>query len=142
MCSTRPKDWSKWFPLAEYWYNTNFHSSLKLTPFEALYGYRPQHLPGISYLKEVQTKAKELVQHKQQLTKVIKDNLALAHERMKKFADQSRTDKSFAIEDYVFLKLQSYRKNSIALRKHLKLAAKFYGPFKVVEKIGAMAYKL
>jgi len=28
-----PKDWSKWLPLAEYWYNTTFHSALGITPF-------------------------------------------------------------------------------------------------------------
>ncbi|GKB41921.1 retrotransposable element Tf2 [Tanacetum coccineum] len=35
-CMTRekPKDWVKWFPLAEYWYNTNFHSSINTTPYE------------------------------------------------------------------------------------------------------------
>ena len=33
-----------WLPLAEFWFNTNFHSSTKVTPFEALYGYPPPRL--------------------------------------------------------------------------------------------------
>lgn len=39
-CSTgdRPKKWTLWFPWVEWWYNTNYHSSSHLTPFEALYG--------------------------------------------------------------------------------------------------------
>ena len=46
MCSDMPKLWSKWLPLAEYWYNTNFHSTIQTTPFEAVYGRPPpQHLP-------------------------------------------------------------------------------------------------
>ena len=46
MCSDSPKLWSKWLPLAEYWYNTNFHSTIQTTPFEAVYGRPPpQHLP-------------------------------------------------------------------------------------------------
>lgn len=34
-----PKQWSKWLPLAEFWYNTNFHSALGHTSFEVLYGH-------------------------------------------------------------------------------------------------------
>lgn len=35
----KPQSWVEWLPLAEFWFNTNFHTSIKLTPFEALYGY-------------------------------------------------------------------------------------------------------
>jgi hypothetical protein len=34
-----PKEWPKWLSLAEYWYNTNFHSALGTTPFEVSYGH-------------------------------------------------------------------------------------------------------
>lgn len=47
-----PKDWSCWLPLAEWWYNTNFHSSSQLTPYEVVYNQPPPHhlpyLPGDS----------------------------------------------------------------------------------------------
>ena len=33
--------WLDWLPLAEYWYNTTFHSALGKTPFEVLYGQSP-----------------------------------------------------------------------------------------------------
>ena len=36
-----PHRWAEWLPLAEFWFNFNFHTSLKLTPFEALYGFPP-----------------------------------------------------------------------------------------------------
>ena len=38
MCSDSPKQWSKWLPLAEWWYNTTYHSSIKATPYEIVYG--------------------------------------------------------------------------------------------------------
>ena len=44
-----PRQWFKWLPLAEYWYNTSFHSALQLSPFEVLYGHPPRHF-GISNL--------------------------------------------------------------------------------------------
>lgn len=35
----RPHRWAEWLSLAEFWFNTNFHTSLKLSPFKALYGF-------------------------------------------------------------------------------------------------------
>lgn len=54
-----PKQWAKWLPLAEYWYNTSYHSALGRTPFEVLYGHPPRHF-GIS--NEIQDHASELDQ--------------------------------------------------------------------------------
>ncbi|GKB74313.1 reverse transcriptase, partial [Tanacetum coccineum] len=41
MTGGKPKEWSKWFSLAEYWYNTNFHTAIQTTPYEAVYGQPP-----------------------------------------------------------------------------------------------------
>lgn len=40
----KPKQWPKWLSWAEYWYNTNYHSAIKMTPFEDLYGRKPHVL--------------------------------------------------------------------------------------------------
>lgn len=39
--SEKPHKWSEWLPLAELWFNSNSHTSLNMTPFEALYGFPP-----------------------------------------------------------------------------------------------------
>ena len=48
--SYKQTQWVKWLPLAEWWYNTSFHTAAKMTPFMEIYGY---HTPSItSYLRE------------------------------------------------------------------------------------------
>ncbi|GJR29652.1 reverse transcriptase [Tanacetum coccineum] len=49
MTGEKPMDWTKWLPLAEYWYNTNFHSSINTTPYEVVYGQPPSlHIPYVA----------------------------------------------------------------------------------------------
>nr|GEV82965.1 hypothetical protein [Tanacetum cinerariifolium] len=43
MTGERPKEWVHWLPLVEYWYNTNYHTSINTTPFEVLYGEDEEH---------------------------------------------------------------------------------------------------
>lgn len=46
MCSEKPFSWSHWLSLAEWWYNTNFHTAIQTTPYEVVYGQAPPiHLP-------------------------------------------------------------------------------------------------
>ncbi|XP_021755359.1 uncharacterized protein LOC110720620 [Chenopodium quinoa] len=61
---------------------------------------------------------------------------------MKQNDDRKRRDEQFEIGETVYLKLQPYRQRSLAKRPFEKLAARYYGPFKVVERIGKVAYKL
>ncbi|KAG8644092.1 hypothetical protein MANES_11G098550v8 [Manihot esculenta] len=62
--------------------------------------------------------------------------------RMKQQADKRRSEKEFQEGDWVYLKLQLYRQTSLALRKNLKLAAKYYGPYQVLKRVGKVAYQL
>ena len=46
MIGERPRDWARWLSLAEWWYNTTFHSAIQTTPYETVYGQlAPIHLP-------------------------------------------------------------------------------------------------
>jgi len=61
---------------------------------------------------------------------------------MKIFADRNWTDQQFLVEDSVLLRLQPYTQSSVANRPFPKLSYKFFGPYTVLEKIGAVTYRL
>ena len=140
--AVKPTAWVDWLPLAEFWFNTNFHSSTKVTPFEALYGYPPprllDYIPGTTSVEAVN----DHLQKRQQIMSLLKQNLLLAQERMKIQADKHRMERSFTDGEWVYVKLQPYRQRSLKPTALGKLSPKFYGPFQVLHKVGEVAYKL
>jgi hypothetical protein len=109
----KPSLWVEWLPLAEYWFNTNYHTSTKLSPFEALYGYLPPRLiefmPGLTRVATVE----DLLKHRQQVVGLLEHNLVAAQARMKQQANKHRSEREFKVGDWVFLRLQPYRQKSM-----------------------------
>ena len=124
-----PNQWVKWLPLAEWWYNTNYHSATKMTPYQVLYGVAPLlHIPYFPKDSAVES-VDEYLSAKEEVIKRVREHLQPAQNRMTMVANRKRSDRSFEINDYVFLKLQPYRQHSLARRSSQKLAAKYYGPY-------------
>jgi hypothetical protein len=71
----------------------------------------------------------------------IKQHLHRAQQRMKKHADKHRSERTFNVGDLVFL-LQPYVQASLAPRAHQKLSFRYFGPYKVLSRIGSVAYEL
>lgn len=142
MSSHKPKQWEKWLALAEHWYNTNYHCSLKMSPFQALYGYPPPQLAVNNAARAEDENAENWIQERMHMMTALKDNLRIAQQRMKHYADKNMSERSFAVGDWVYLKLQPYRQVTMAVRKNVKLSSKFYGPYEVLERIRQVAYKL
>lgn len=61
---------------------------------------------------------------------------------MKAQADAKRWDVSYQVDEYVYVKLHPYRQTSLTHAKYHKLTKRYYGPFQILEKIGAVAYRL
>ncbi|GJW07538.1 reverse transcriptase [Tanacetum coccineum] len=143
-CMTKesPKDWVQWLPLAEYWYNTNFHSATNTTPYEIVYGQPPPfYIPYMSKDSKVELVDRTLTAREKTID-MLKFNLAKAQNIIKVQADKHRTEREFLVGDWVYLKLQPYRQLTVKKGKEHKLSVKFYGSFLVLAKIGQVAYKL
>jgi hypothetical protein len=137
-----PKKWAAWIPLAEWWYNTTYHTALKVSPFQALYGYPPPLINEVAIPGPLDAEARDFLQDKQEILTRLKENLTQAQARMKRYADAKRSERSFAPGDMVYLRMQPYRMASFGLGQSIKLTSKYYGPFCVLQKIGLLAYKL
>ena len=142
MTSDSPHSWSSWLPLAEWWYNTTFHSAIRSTPYEIIYRQPPVHmpyLPGESSSPSVD----RTLQKREPVIDLMKFHLLRAQNRMKQYAAARRSVREFKIGDYVYLKLQRYRQHSLKGRNipH-KLSPRYYGPFLVLDRVGSRAYKL
>ncbi|CAD6258053.1 unnamed protein product [Miscanthus lutarioriparius] len=76
------------------------------------------------------------------MTSVIQQHLSRAQTCMKRQGDKHHSERSFAVGEWVFLKVQPYVQSSVARRANQKLAFRFFGPYHILERIGAAAYKL
>jgi hypothetical protein len=85
----------------------------------------------------------EIMSNRQKAMKELKQHRVKAQSRMKRYADLKRSERHFAVGDWVYLKLQPYRQVTAKGKKgNHKLNFKFYGPFEVISKVGRVAYHL
>jgi hypothetical protein len=140
MAQENPKLWRRWLPLAEFWYNSTYHTALECSPFKALYGHDPNlgALPAVEDQSPVAGVLSDRTSH----LEVLKQHLAAAQNKMKLYADTKRSEREFQVGDKVLLKLQPYAQATVINRPLPKLAYMFFGPYTVLERIGQVAYKL
>lgn len=140
MIHQHPKKWNFWLPLAEWWYNTSYHTTIHSSRFKALYGYDPPQLSLGPYLQDAQTSTQTLIQDRQQMVQLMREDMLQAQSRMKLYVDKKRTEReSFRWEIWSFSKYNLLRGKNTLLSRPTKLSMKYFGPLKVMERIGPVA---
>lgn len=129
----------KWLPLAEFWYNTAYQSALGMTPFEVLYGHTPRHLGIVDPKSATVPDLSTWLSERNLLTQLIQQQLNHAQQRMKHQSDKNRSEREFQVRDFVFLRLQPHVQSSLAVRGNQKLSFRFYGPYKILARVGMVA---
>ncbi|GJZ37204.1 putative reverse transcriptase domain-containing protein [Tanacetum coccineum] len=135
------KGWVKHLPLAEFSYNNSYHTSIKAAPYEALYGRKCRSPVCWAKVGEAQLTGPELIQETTEKIVLIKQRIQAAQDRQKSYADLKRKPMEFEVGDRVMLKVSPW-KGVVRFGKRGKLNPRYVGPFKVLAKVGKVAYRL
>nr|GEX94770.1 putative reverse transcriptase domain-containing protein [Tanacetum cinerariifolium] len=135
------KGWVNHLPLVEFSYNNSYHATIKAAPFEALYGRKCRSPVCWTEVGEAQILSPELIQETTKKIVQIKQRMQVARDRQKSYADLKRKPMEFQVGDKVMLKVSPW-KGVVRFGKRGKLNPRYVGPFKVLERMGDVAYKL
>ncbi|XP_070010741.1 uncharacterized protein [Nicotiana sylvestris] len=112
-----------------------------MAPFEALYSMRCRSPIGWFRIGEAELIGPDLVHKAIEKVKIIKEQLKTAQSRQNSNSDVRRRDIEFKEDDWVFLKVFSL-KDIMQFGKKGKLSPRYVGPYRIIQRIGHMAYKL
>jgi len=131
-------DWYHLLPLAEYAYNNSVTTAHDMTPFFANYRYHRQ----TECVKEREAQnpgANRYAHWMQTIHQQARQSLERTREAMRRYYDRkAKQQPEFKVCDLVMLNAKNIRTK----RPSKKLAPKPYGPFKILEQRGELAYKL
>ncbi|KAI3796914.1 hypothetical protein L1987_39601 [Smallanthus sonchifolius] len=133
--------WVSHLPLVEFSYNNSYHTSIKASPFEAPYGRKFRSPICWTEVGDSQLTGPELVFETSKKIVQIRNRMAAARDRQKSYADKRRKPLEFQIGDVVLLKVSPW-KGVIRFGKRGKLNPRYVGPFKIMKRIGPVAYQV
>ncbi|GJR54759.1 putative reverse transcriptase domain-containing protein [Tanacetum coccineum] len=133
--------WERHLPLIEFSYNNSYHASIKAAPFEALYGRKCRSPVCWAEVGDAQLTGPELIHETTEKIVQIKQRIQAARDRQKSYADVRRKPLEFQVGDRVMLKVSPW-KGVVRFGKRGKLNPRYIGPFKVLAKVGTVAYRL
>jgi hypothetical protein len=140
-CALQYGSWDKSLLYAEFSCNNSYQESLKMAPFEMLYGRRCQRPLFWSEAREWKVFGPDILQEAENHVRMVRENLRVAQSRQKSYADHRRRELNFDVGDFVYLKVSPMR-GLHRFKVQGKLAPRFIGQFKILEKRGEVAYQL
>ncbi|GKA91981.1 putative reverse transcriptase domain-containing protein [Tanacetum coccineum] len=135
------KSWDRHLPLVEFSYNNSYHTSIKAAPFEALYGRKCRSPVCWAEVGDAQLTGPAIIHETTEKIVQIKSRIQAARDRQKSYANIRRKPMVFQVGDKVMLKVSPW-KGVVRFGKRGKLNPRYVGPFKVIERVRTVAYKL
>jgi hypothetical protein len=129
------RSWDKSFPYKEFSYNNSYQASLKMAPFEALYGQKCRTPLYWNQTGESQVFGQEILQEAEKQVQIVRENLKTAQSRQKSYADNRRIELISEVGDFVYLKVSPMR-GMKRFKVKGKLSPRYIGPFKILERKG------
>ncbi|GJZ09722.1 putative reverse transcriptase domain-containing protein [Tanacetum coccineum] len=133
--------WERYLSLIEFSYNNSYHASIKAAPFEALDGRKCRSPVCWAEVEDAQLTGPELIHEITKKIVQIKQRIQAARDRQKSYADVRRKPLEFQGGDRVMLKVSPW-KGVVRFGKREKLNPRYIRPFKVLAKVGTVAYRL
>jgi hypothetical protein len=124
------RSWDNNLSYAEFSYNNSYQESLKMAPFDMLYGRRCQTLLFWSEIGEQKVFGPNILQEAEKQIRMVRKNLRIAQSRQKSYADHRRRELSFEVGYFGYLKVSPMR-DLCHFKVRDKLALRFSGPFKI-----------
>jgi len=140
-------NWDIFLPMAISAYNNSYHSTIRMTPYEALFG-RPSvkvsdiilnsQLPGDTKVKDVAEFTLALRKAALNVNRIIEENTRIAQIKQKEQYDKFvRDTRTFKIGDLVKIRNSKHKKDATAA-----FEPKFIGPYKIVKLLGDLDFYL
>ncbi|GJZ85634.1 putative reverse transcriptase domain-containing protein [Tanacetum coccineum] len=130
--------WEGHLLLIEFSYNNSYHASIKAAPLEALYGRKCRSPICWAEVGDAQLIGPELIHERTEKIVQIKQRIQVARDRQKSYADVRRKPLEFQVGDRVMLKVSPWK----GVVRFGNLNPRYIGPFKVLAKVGTIAYRL
>jgi hypothetical protein len=135
------ESWDQNLPWVEFSYNNSYQESLKMAPFEVLYGRRCCTLLNWIEPGEKVTFGPDLVEEAKATVRRIQDNLRATKSNQETYANKRHQPLEFKVSDHVYLRVSPMKGVKWFGMKE-KLAPRYIGPFPILEKCETVAYKL
>ena len=98
----QPRQWQSWLSVAEFWYNTNHHTSLGCSPYKALYGHEPHYGTFLVSSSSPHPDVQQWISENQAHCDQLKEHLLRDQTRIKHYADQQISEREFQVSGKVY----------------------------------------